>query len=231
MGQVKLIIPEGLREITLGQYQQFAKLSGDEEFMQHKMLEIFCGVELRQVLFLTLNQINECAALLSRAFEQKPNLIRTFRHKGVHYGFVPNLYDLTFGEYTDIEDNMNDWATMHKAMAVLFRPITNKVGELYAIEQYEGTINTSEIMKEMPLDVVFGAVNFMYRLGISLSRVTLRSIQKEMTEGDSQQVKGSSLNDGDGTHPIMPLLMVIQQNLMQFQNSITDSPIRTFNTR
>jgi hypothetical protein len=49
---------------------------------------------------------------------------------------------------------------MHKAMAVLFRPIKKKQGTKYLIEDYEGSHKYSELMKEIPLDVVMGAMVF-----------------------------------------------------------------------
>jgi hypothetical protein len=41
--ELKVVVPTSLSEITLDQYQRFARLEGDEEFLTHKMLEIFCG--------------------------------------------------------------------------------------------------------------------------------------------------------------------------------------------
>jgi hypothetical protein len=39
--ELKVVVPTSLSEITLDQYQRFARLEGDEEFLTHKMLEIF----------------------------------------------------------------------------------------------------------------------------------------------------------------------------------------------
>ena len=61
---------------------------------------------------------------------------------------------------------------MHKAMAVLFRPIKQKQRDKYLIEDYEGSHKYSESMKEMPLDVVMGAMVFFY----NLTNVLLKSI-------------------------------------------------------
>jgi hypothetical protein len=44
--ELKVIVPTSLSEITLEQYQRFARLEGDEEFLTKKMLEIFCNVPL-----------------------------------------------------------------------------------------------------------------------------------------------------------------------------------------
>ena len=229
--KIKLRIPTHLSEITLGQYQKFTSVEGDMEFKAHKMLEIFCGVELRHVLYLTLEQIDDALTTLNKAFVEPPKFTLRTQLDGVKLGFVPNLLDLTFGEYTDIEDNISDWSTMHKAMAVMYREVDNEFKGLYNIVEYEGTKRTAEAMKGLPMDVVFGAVDFMCRLGMDLSRATLLSMAKEekMNAPYSAQ-SSSSLNDGDGTHSITPLQKAILLSLSQFQNSITALPTLTLPT-
>ena len=48
--KAKLLVPETLSEITLGQYQKFIKISEENEntlFLQQKMIEIFCRIDLK----------------------------------------------------------------------------------------------------------------------------------------------------------------------------------------
>ena len=52
-------------------------------------------------------------------------------------GFIPKLDDISLGEYIDIETNISDWQKMHKAMAVLYRPVNFKLGNKYGIAPYE----------------------------------------------------------------------------------------------
>jgi hypothetical protein len=56
---------------------------------------------------------------------------------GVEYGFIPNLDDMSFGEYVDLDTYLGDWQNIHRAMAVLYRPIREKRGERYNIVPYE----------------------------------------------------------------------------------------------
>ena len=49
-------------------------------------------------------------------------------------------------------------------MAVLYRPIKQKHGSKYLIEEYEGSHKYSETLKNMPLDVVLGAMVFFWNL-------------------------------------------------------------------
>ena len=69
---------------------------------------------------------------------------------------------------------------MHKAMAVLFRPITAKKGEFYEIEEYEGSDKYAGYMLHMPANVAIGALVFFYRLGMKLSNHTIQSMLNQM---------------------------------------------------
>ena len=59
---------------------------------------------------------------------------------------------------------MSDTQTLHKAMAVLFRPIKTKVKDLYTIEDYENSDKYSEVLKYMPLDIALGCMLFFSTL-------------------------------------------------------------------
>ncbi len=48
MASKTLLVPNKLSDITIGQYQKFAKISTDKvdkDFLEKKMIEIFCHVE------------------------------------------------------------------------------------------------------------------------------------------------------------------------------------------
>ena len=169
--KVEINVPDSLSEIRLEQYQKFVKLyDGEvtEEFMALKMLEIFCGVKLSDAYQMRYKDIDAIVQILSNALNDKPQLVKTFRMSGVEYGFIPNLDDMSFGEYIDLDTYIGDWQNIHKAMAVLYRPIKGRYGERYNIVPYE--VIDAETMREMPLDAVISSVLFFYRLGIDLSK-------------------------------------------------------------
>ena len=195
--KVRVNIPESLEEITLGQYQKWLSIEGDEQFRTLKLIEIMCGVTLKEVSMMKLTAIGEIAQHLAAIINETPSFKNRVKLNGKDYGFIPSLDDISLGEYTDIEDNMGDWQQMHKVMAVMYRPVVNKFGQLYNIESYEGTAKYSEAMKGLPLSVVFGAVNFIYRLGTELCKATLVSMEMEMRAATSQQW-GDFLNGGGG---------------------------------
>jgi hypothetical protein len=211
--ELKLVVPTSLDEITLEQYQRFARIEGDEEFRQKKMLEIFCQVPFAELPKVRLVDANNVLTVLSKTLNQKPELTKFFELKGTKYGFIPALNDISLGEFVDLDNYMKDWATMHRAMAVLYRPVTKEKGERYDIEDYTPDEDREELFKQMPVSVALGAMVFFYRLGNVLAQHTLSSLAKQVKT--STQGKPSSGNDGDGIPPSMLWLQEMSQNLRQ----------------
>jgi hypothetical protein len=166
--ELKVVVPTSLSEITLDQYQRFARLEGDEEFLTHKMLEIFCGVPLAQLPNVKFASVANVMRHINTMFSEKPSLKTEFKLGEHTFGFIPNLEDITFGEYVDLDNYMSDVQDLHKTMAVLYRPITERAGRRYAIEPYESAGKYADLMKDAPMDAVMGASLFFYRLGNDL---------------------------------------------------------------
>jgi hypothetical protein len=76
--ELKVVVPTSLSEITLDQYQRFARLEGDEEFLTHKMLEIFCGVPLAQLPNVKFKSLAGVVNRLNGMFNEKPSLKQKF---------------------------------------------------------------------------------------------------------------------------------------------------------
>lgn len=214
-----------MSEVTLGQYQRWLAIEGDDEFRMKKLLEIVCGANLVELEKMRYVDVSDAAQATAAIFIERPKLTMKTELAGKTFGFHPSLDDLSLGEYTDVEDNLSDWQNMHKVMAVLYRPVSSTFRDLYNIEPYEGTVKYAETMKSMPLNVVMGAVNFMYRLGIELSRDTLKSLAREVTT--SSVARAHSLNGGDGTTSTTPSLMVMLRDLRRLAVLMSTSPLPT----
>ena len=176
-------IPESLNEVTLKQYQKWLKIAEGKEvdnFLQQKMVEIFCNIELKQVLQIKAIDINNICENINKLFEQKPKFITKFNHKETEFGFIPKLDDMSFGEYIDLDTYLGDWQLMHKAMSVLFRPITYKKKEQYLIEDYQSSDKYD--LQNITLDIVFGSLVFFWNLRTELQNHILNYLanQKEV---------------------------------------------------
>jgi hypothetical protein len=201
--QIELSVPTTLNDMTLGQYQRYMKVLDDNkedanEFINLKLIEIFCNVSLKDVLSIPAKDAEKVLSIIAEAFEEKPNLIRRFDLLGVDMGFEPQLESISLGAYIDVEDNISDWQTMHKAMAALYRPVNFKQKDKYTVAPYEPSDEVSELMKEMPLDVAMSAMVFFYDLGTELLRAIPNYIQKNLTEEQTYQLKQILAVSGDG---------------------------------
>ena len=207
--KVDILVPSSLNEVTLEQYQKFAKINtednADTGFMMHKTVEIFCNLDLKDIAKIKYTYVQEILNDINSLFEPKQDLIPTFKMGGIEYGFIPVLDDMTLGEYVDLDENLTDWDSMHKAMAVLYRPITLIKGDRYQIEEYNGLEN-AERMKKMPLDVVMGAMVFFYHLNSELLKTTLNFLEQEMDKEMTTQQLQHLGKSGDGIKASMELL-------------------------
>ena len=109
---------------------------------------------------MSYNDVRQISARIFSYFREKPELVVKKKHGGKQFGFVPNLEQITLGEFTDIDSNITDWRNMHRVMAVLYRPIVSEIGKYYQIEEYDGTDKYAELMLSMSLDVVMGSLVF-----------------------------------------------------------------------
>ena len=214
--KLTLNIPESLSEVTLDQYQQWLKVAEDKEmnnFLQQKMIEIFCGVTLKQVMLIKAKDIESIVVQISELFNQKDNkFIDRFKYQEQDFAFIPKLDDMTFGEYVDLDTYLADWQLMHKAMAVLYRPITFKKKNQYLIEDYETADKYN--MKQMTLDVVFGSMVFFWNLRNELQNHILSYLANQTEVPISQELR-DSLKNGAGINLSMDWQMETSSTSMK----------------
>ena len=200
--RIEVVVPDHLSQVTLAQYQKFFKIqkeTEDERFLQIKMIEIFCDVPAETVLNMKLSDTLAICEMLDELFDQKPELVRKTKIGDKDYGFIPNLEDISLGEYIDLDTNIGDWDNMHLTMNVLYRPIKGKYGERYSIEDYKAGDGLH--MKDIPMDCVISSLLFFYNLGIELS-TTILSYLKEKEESNLVQFL-SSQGNGVGINQYM----------------------------
>ena len=215
--KVKIQVPTSLSEITLEQYQKFNKINTEENqntnFILHKTVEIFCGLDLKDIAKIKVHSVKSVIKDIDNVFSEKPDLIPTFKLKGKEYGFIPKLDDISLGEYIDLDDSLTDWETMHKAMSVLYRPVTMRKGDKYLIEEYDGT-DDAESMKQMRLDVVMGSIVFFYNLNNELLQTILNYLNREVPNQMNTLQLQTLEKSGDSINQSMDLLKEMLPNLM-----------------
>jgi hypothetical protein len=235
--KTEIVIPTSLSEIPLKSYQEFMKVvdkSNDEEFIGQKTIEIFCGLKMKDVVKVKWSDVKSLTLHLNEIFKAKPKFQATFKIQDTEFGFIPNLEDMSFGEYIDLESNISSVETFHKAMAVMYRPITKKVKDRYEIFEYVGTDEFSDVMKYAPLNVVLGATVFFSTLGSDLVQHTLTSLETEIQKNPKIMTLAKErnlINDGDGTIQSMRFLKETLQSLMTLPSWELESVLPTSLTK
>lgn len=217
--KVNITIPTKLRECTLGQYQKYQEIQKNNEgavdFLNLSIVNIFCKIKIKDIKDINVDDFDSILSTLQNTFNEKPRFVNRFTIRGVEYGFIPDIERCKMGEYIDMSKNIEDISTVHKLMAVMYRPITKKKGDQYLIEKYKGTSRYCDIMKEAPLDIALAAQVFFYNLGKELLKDTLVSLQLENPQ--MKTLKKLLNPDGDGITAFTPLLT---GNLLNLERSL-----------
>lgn len=228
-------VPARLADIKLKEYQEYMKvydgLERDEEgnvlntkeqndFLSLKMLDIFCGLSLKESYKLPLKAFDSILRRISDCFAEETPLIQKFtmtdpNGKEITFGFIPKLDDMSTGEYMDLDGYVNGWKNMHRAMAVLYRPIIFDKKGKYLIEEYNGTEEFADVMKDAPVNVALGALVFFYRLGSKLGIHMMDFLAKEEMNSGSIHSKQTLEESGDGINHFMHSLEVMSKNWMK----------------
>ena len=89
---------------------------------------------------------------------------------------------------------------MPEIMAVLFRPITEKEKDVYAIAAYDGKIAIrAEKMKQMSAEQVQSALVFFWRFVINLSQILPSFLVERTQEIAKDWEMKTSQKNGDGS--------------------------------
>jgi hypothetical protein len=210
--KLKVIVPESLKEITLDQYQRFARLEGDNEFITKKALEIFCNVPIQELPNVRLKDVSKVVSRINSMLNDKPSITLKFKMGGIMYGFIPSLEDMTYGEFVDLDSWLTDTASLHQAMSVLYRPVIEEAGHRYKIQDYQANAD-GEHMKQMPMDVAMGALLFFWRLGNELLNAILTS--SEVDQIMNTLPSHNSESGGDGIKRSIHSLKEMCEDLMR----------------
>ena len=207
---IKLNVPNKLSEIALSDYVKYLKIleinekdENSDVFVQQKVLEVFCGVPYNESLEFKMSDVSKIVNIINNTLSEQPSLVKSFKLGDTEFGFIPKLDDMSFGEYIDIDTNIGDWDNMYRVMGVLYRPIKQKSGEKYLIDEYKGDLY-HDAMRHTPMDAVISSLVFFYNLGKELSMAMIDFLETE-TEGDSMQLQ-TSMSDTVGITQFKHLL-------------------------
>jgi hypothetical protein len=206
--EITLTIPTDWSSVSLKKYltlqKDMSNYADDEEAQTALMLSHLCGLNAEYINSLSIEDYNTVrTALEGFVNDTEYPLQKIIKIDGKEYGFEPNLSQMAYGAYVDIskfgqltiDDN---WS---KIMSILYRPITDKKGDMYSIEAYKGEID-DKLFLSVGMDVQFGALFFFVNLLMDLLSGTLKSLK---VEGLPPNIKSILEKSGEITKRLLNL--------------------------
>jgi len=224
-----ITIPSTARDIKLRQWQTYIdvhnknKDAEDTDFLEKKIISIFCDVSVKDVNSIPFSVYNEVLSHLTSIINEKPKLVQRFKLEGtdgvvVEFGLIPNFDKMTYGEFIDLEKYLFDEKNLHRAMAVLYRPLKSSYKDDYLIHDYQGTEFYAELMKDTPLDVALASRVFFYRLATKLGNYTMAYTLKELQQKNLGKEDELSVKNGESIKQYLHSLEMMSEKLERLQN-------------
>ena len=193
MKEIRLTIPDTWSDITIGTYQEYVKIQqgkGSEKNKIVKSLALLCNTTPFVVKKMAYKDLLEIMEIIKKMIDTEPDkekFRKIFLFKDEEYGFCPNLSNITTGEYIDLENYCKDpIENLHIIMSILYRKITFKRSERYAIEDYNPDEFKEELFKDCPMDIALSSLGFFLTLGEKLATIShnyLRQQEMKLQKG------------------------------------------------
>lgn len=186
--KVKVNIPANAKAVTLAKYIDYQNAVDKLE-----QVHIITGKSTESIRLLQSHVIDEIIMQFEAAIKLgSSDFERKVRVGAIELGFVPNLNELTFGEYVDLDSACGEvykggkinGAAAHKMMCILYRPVKAKFGKYYDIEAYHPNAKRKyeDDVLQLSLDHVLNVLLFFSSLEIELYNTSLEYLAKEITE-------------------------------------------------
>lgn len=233
--KLKLTIPTSLDEIPLLHYQKYmdiCKGSDDAEFLGQKMIQIFCGIELKEVVKIGFNDMLELVNHFNKLFSEIPKIKSTFKINELELGLIPNFDKISWEEYIELETHFLNFDSFHKALAVLYRPVIEKKKEQYLIAPFNNVEEFSDLMKYTPLSVALSSHVFFLNLEKELLTATINFLEKSLAKltTTNMEILAKRLNFPNSGAGISQYIKSLKETLQSSMKSLNSNylPSLTF---
>ena len=186
MNEVKLIIPNNWADVTIGTYQEYIKIQENEKSEKKKIIKrlaLLCDTTPFVVKKMAYKDLLDIMSIIKEMINSEPSddeFKKVFEFNGEEYGFCPNLSKISTGEYIDLETYCKEpIENLHIIMSILYRKITFKRGERYAIEGYNPDEFKEELFKDFPMDIALSCLGFFLTLGKELAWISHSYLQAQ----------------------------------------------------
>lgn len=176
---IKVSIPADYSSVTVKQYLDYKQAKNDIE-----RLVAVSNLKKEQAEQIPFQHL----PVLITAFEEtllneSAKFFETITIKDKDFGFIPDLYAISMGEYADISTWASDVnANIVKIMGTLYRPIDKRVGKKYTIIPHskQNRELVEEYVEQMTLEQFNGAMLFFSTLLNELNNTSLDYLETEV---------------------------------------------------
>lgn len=197
--KIKVNIAANAKAVTLGQYIDYCNAVDAAE-----RVRVITGKSMDSIKLLQASVIDEIIMKFEAAIQLcTDGFERKVRIGATELGFIPDLTEMTFGEYVDLDsactglykDGKLDADAALKMMSILYRPVTAKWAGRYDIEKYDSTKVGRYIdsVKLLTLDHVLNVLVFFSSLEQELYGSSLDYLAKEITEIVTEAARTNTL--------------------------------------
>ncbi len=182
--EVKITVPNDYSAVSLKKYlriqDDLEAYKDDEQAQDAFLLFNLCGITPEIARALDNDTVTSIKKDLYKLLnKQDYELTKLITIDGEEYGFEPNLSEMSYGAYLDLQKNEaitidKNWG---KILSILYRKVTRKQGKFYDIEPYNPkTILDEKKWLDVNMDFHFGCFFFFTRTYKDLLNATLKSL-------------------------------------------------------
>lgn len=205
-------IPESLDDIKLKDYIKMVNLLSNVEdehelIIKIRLAALSTGLPLEDIVKIPAMELNKIVDQVMAVLNEKPKLKPIIKVDGKEFGFIPDLENLMTNEYLDL--SLFFGTDILKTTAVLYRPVKNKVKNLYTIEDYKG-IKDIEIYDNFPASAYISCVLFFYSLANDCLKTIPAFLEANLTADQRVNLEAS----GAGISHLTKLVETIDLSIM-----------------
>ena len=179
--KVKLQVPTSVDDITVGQSQKIQELQSNTSLTESMLEDEILKVVLRNdnVNSFTAKDKKLLVGKVFLALNNEGEFKQRFELNGIEFGLIPNFDKILNSVLLDALKYCGDDENLHRFLAVIYRPIKHRDRfKNYSLVRYEGTQYNADRMKDLPLSIANGVVNFFLKSCDDLENYILRSMEE-----------------------------------------------------
>ena len=227
--KLEYTIPESKKDISLKKYLRIIELykmaeKNETDVDERHIVSVCLGIPINMVEKIPFDEYQEVIEGVKQSLASESVLHLTFELKGVKYGFINDLENMTAGEYAHLDQLLKDAdKNAYRILNVLYRPIikekkykawfSNKVDRKYLIEPYNKDRDVV-VFEDAPYEMYESALVFFYNLSKQLVSVTLKYMKEEEQQQMIEQL--DLVKNGAGIKHLIPMLQQSESELKRY---------------